>query len=185
MGAIQSAPPSDKLPSLQIRLDAGACIPERKTEGAAGYTVCAREAGAVEAGAVAKVRTGVYAAIPPGLFGAIKGRTGLALRGILAFEATIASDYREEICVLLHNTRTDGTFFYDAGERIAQMVLLPCIVLNVEEVPELDLTHRGDSGLVTTDGIQMHPIVVSGSGDSEYWAEDVEAAEAVYTVPHP
>ena len=174
MGGVTSVPSQDKLLPMHVRLDSGACLPERKTVGAAGYDLTALEGGEVEPGKVAKVRTGVYAAIPFGLFGAIKGRSGLATSGILAFEGTIDSDYRGEICVLLYNTRKEEVFSYSPGQRIAQLVLIPFAVLNVIEVPELDLTQRGDNGFGSTDGIKMHPIGTPSNGNEI--DSDVEAA---------
>ena len=169
MGGVQSVKYRDMLPALEVRLDAGACMPERKTDGAAGYDLCAFEGGEVQPGKVAKVRTGVYAAIPYGLFGSIKGRSGLAQSGIFAFEGTIDSDYRGEICVLLHNTRADEVFSYSQGQRIAQIVFVPFAVLNVREVPELDLTARGDRGFGSTDceSMQMYPIGQHTNGSTE------------------
>jgi dUTP pyrophosphatase len=169
MGGVQSVKCSDVLPSLEVRLDAGACVPERKTDGAAGYDLCAFEGGEVQPGKVAKVRTGVYAAIPYGLFGSIKGRSGLATSGIFVFEGTIDSDYRGEICVLLYNTRAGEVFSYSKGQRIAQLVFVPFAVLNVHEVSELDLTARGDRGFGSTDceSVQKHPIGQQTNGYTE------------------
>jgi len=164
MGAVASIPSKNELPPLHVRLDAGACLPERQTVGAAGYDLTALESGEVQPGKVEKIRTGVYAAIPFGLFGAVKGRSSLAKSGILAFEGTIDSDYRGEIFVLLYNTRKEEVFSYCKGQRIAQLVLLPFAVLNVIEVPELDLTQRGDSGFGSTDGVLMHPIGKPSNG---------------------
>jgi dUTP pyrophosphatase len=176
MGAVQGVPHKDSLPELEVRLDSGACLPERKTAGAAGYDLTALEGGEVQPGCVAKVRTGVYAAIPHGLFGAIKGRSGLATSGILTFEGTIDSDYRGEICVLLYNTRREEVFSYSPQQRIAQLVLIPFAVLNLREVFELDLTVRGDSGFGSTDAVQMYPIgkAVNGCLDDK----DLETASA-------
>jgi dUTP pyrophosphatase len=154
---VQVSTEHGRLPSVSVRLDSGATMPERKTPGAAGYDVCALEHGEVQPGCVAKVRTGVYAAIPEGLFGSIKGRSSLALSGIFAFEGTIDSDYRGEVCVLLYNTR-DAIFSYGAGQRIAQLVLLPYAVLHMEEVYELDLTARGDGGFGSTNDVELNPV---------------------------
>lgn len=179
MGGIQSLPHQDTLPPLYVRLDAGACHPERKTEGSAGYDLTALEGGEVSPCGVAKVRTGVYTEIPQGLFGAIKGRSGLASRGILAFEGTVDSDYRGEICVILYNTREKEVFSYTAGQRIAQLVIIPYVAMKVREVPELGLTARGDNGFGSTDTIQikMHPITRPENGNG--LGGDLEAS-----VPH-
>ena len=59
------------------------------------------------------------------------------------------SDYRGEYTVALHNdTEEDKTI--EAGERIAQLVLLPYIPMEFEEVVELNETSRGDGGFGST-----------------------------------
>lgn len=131
-------------------------MPYRQTKGSAGYDLSAFEKCEIQPRSIAKIRTGVYASIPQGLFGSIKGRSSLALSGIFAFEGTVDSDYRGEICVIIHNTR-DAVFSIGAGQRIAQMLLLPYAELTFEEVFELDLTMRGDGGFGSTD-TQMHAI---------------------------
>lgn len=161
MGAVQSLPNHGRLPPVRARLDQGAQLPYRQTEGSAGYDLSAFEVCEVQPGATAKIRTGVYASIPRGLFGSIKGRSSLALSGIFAFEGTIDSDYRGEICVILHNTR-DFVFSISANQRIAQMVLLPYAELKFEEVFELDLTVRGDGGFGST-GTEMYHVESNGT----------------------
>ena len=59
------------------------------------------------------------------------------------------SDYRGEYIVALHND-TDELQSIDPGERIAQMILLPFIEMNFEEVNELSDTNRGDGGFGST-----------------------------------
>ena len=62
---------------------------------------------------------------------------------------TIDSDYRGEICVLLHNLG-DSVFEVARGDRIAQLVLAPVTQANVIEVDELDETERGAGGFGST-----------------------------------
>lgn len=57
----------------------------------------------------------------------------------------IDSDYRGEIKVALHND-SDITQTVTAGERIAQLVIIPYIRADFEEVTELDETDRGEGG---------------------------------------
>lgn len=61
----------------------------------------------------------------------------------------IDSDYRGPVIVALHNdTDTDQTI--SAGERIAQLIVLPYISINFNEVDELDDTERGSGGFGST-----------------------------------
>ena len=59
------------------------------------------------------------------------------------------SDYRGEYIVALHND-TDEIQTITNGERIAQLIVLPYIPVNFEEVNELSDTERGDKGFGST-----------------------------------
>ena len=59
------------------------------------------------------------------------------------------SDYRGEYIVAMHND-TDEPQTITAGDRIAQMVLLPYLPMNLIEVNELDETERGEGGFGST-----------------------------------
>ena len=55
------------------------------------------------------------------------------------------SDYRGEYIVALHND-TNEIQSVEPGERIAQMILLPFISMDFNEVNELSDTARGEGG---------------------------------------
>ena len=55
------------------------------------------------------------------------------------------SDYRGEYIVALHND-TNEVQIVEPQERIAQMILLPYISMNFNEVEELSDTIRGEGG---------------------------------------
>ena len=59
------------------------------------------------------------------------------------------SDYRGEYIVALHND-TDEIQTITNGERIAQLIVLPYMPVNFEEVDELSDTERGDKGFGST-----------------------------------
>lgn len=58
-------------------------------------------------------------------------------------------DYRSEYIVALHND-TSETMTVQAGERIAQLVILPCQSIDFKEVDELHDTDRGTGGFGST-----------------------------------
>lgn len=93
------------------------------------------------------VSTGIAIEIPPGYFGQIRPRSGLAVKyGITAISSgVIDSGYRGEIKVLLANL---GTQRYDisAGDRIAQLLILPVFHAVLEETDELPQSTRGEAG---------------------------------------
>lgn len=59
------------------------------------------------------------------------------------------SDYRGEYIVAIHNDSSHPEMILP-GERIAQMILLPFIEMNFEEVDELSDTDRGSGGFGST-----------------------------------
>lgn len=95
-----------------------------------------------------KIGTGLAFELPEGVFAAIFARSGVATkRGLRPANCVgvIDSDYRGQVIVALHNdTQYDRDIV--PGERIAQMVLLPFISMDFNEVNELSDTARGEGG---------------------------------------
>ena len=100
----------------------------------------------------AKISTGISVAIPKGHFGAIFARSGLASKQGLRpanCVGVIDADYRGPVMVALHND-SNITAQVNDGERIAQLVILPCQDIEFEEVDTLDTTDRGSGGFGST-----------------------------------
>lgn len=96
------------------------------------------------------VNTGVTVEIPAGYVGLIKGRSGMAFHGgIFGFDGVIDSDYRGEIRVLLRNYGRLSQC-YRQGQRIAQLVIVPCPRFSLVEVCCVTNTVRGDGGFGST-----------------------------------
>ena len=84
----------------------------------------------------AAIPTGLAIALPPGVEGQIRPRSGLALHhGVTVLNApgTLDADYRGEVHAILANFG-DGPFTVVRGARIAQLVLAPTMHANVHEV---------------------------------------------------
>lgn len=98
------------------------------------------------------VHTGVAMEIPTGYVGLVFARSGLATKRALAPAnkvGVIDSDYRGEIMVALHNHGSEPKTV-ENGERIAQLVLVPYISADFNEVDELSDTVRGEGGFGST-----------------------------------
>ncbi|HEU0024804.1 MAG TPA: dUTP diphosphatase [Thermoleophilaceae bacterium] len=135
------------------RLTPGARPPARAHDGDAGFDLHAVEAASIPPGHRASVGTGVAVAIPEGHAGLVVPRSGLAARhGISLVNAPglIDAGYRGELRVLLMNGDPEETFRVDPGDRIAQLVLVAVAGAQLEEVPELDATARGEAGFGST-----------------------------------
>jgi dUTP pyrophosphatase len=121
-----------------------------KTEGAAGYDVCASEECTIPAHSRYMVETGVALELPPTLFASIRGRSGLASRGIDVHPGTIDSDYRGHIKIIVINN-TNDKFDIKPGDRIAQLVFEQRITPSLTMAANaLVATKRGGSGFGST-----------------------------------
>ena len=143
----ESAPP----PKVRFKkLRPGALVPRYMSAGAAGLDLASAADGPIEIapGARAAVPTGLAFDIPAGFEGQVRPRSGLARKfgiGLPNAPGTIDSDYRGEVMVLLVNLGAEP-YTVQPGDRVAQLVIAPVVVAELEEVAELDATVRGHGG---------------------------------------
>jgi dUTP pyrophosphatase len=132
-----------------VKLKDGAVLPTRAHEGDAGLDLYAAEAAHIGPGGRWGVGTGVAVEVPEGHAGLVLPRSGLAREhGIALVNAPglIDSGYRGEVRVLLLNTDPAETFKVAPGERIAQLLISPIVLLDPVEAKELSGSARGDGG---------------------------------------
>ena len=140
---------------IQIKkLKENAIIPTRGSDRAAGYDLyaCLENEVVIGAGETVKIGTGLSIAVPEGYFGAIFARSGLAAKEGLRPANCVGvadSDYRGEYIVALHNDSAISRVV-TPGERIAQLVVMPYLSVEFEEVDSLDETERGAGGFGST-----------------------------------
>lgn len=111
---------------LEVQLlHPAAQAPARTRPGDAGLDLRCVEDLAIAPGARLKVATGLAIALPAHVCGLVVPRSGLAARdGVAPFLGLIDPNFRGELCVTLLNTAGEA-FRASAGERIAQLLLLP------------------------------------------------------------
>jgi dUTP pyrophosphatase len=132
-----------------LRLREDAALPVRAYPGDAGFDLTTCERVELAPGARAVVPTGLALAIPDGYAGFVQPRSGLAARqgiAVVNSPGLIDSGYRGEIRVVLLNTDPHETFVAEAGERIAQLVVLALPKVEAIEVDELEPSERGVRG---------------------------------------
>ncbi len=131
------------------KLDPRAIIPTRATPDSAGFDLYALEDTEIKTGGGVTfmkddyegtgsviVPTGIAVKLPPGTYGRIAMRSGLAVRGHLAVSAGVVDrDYRGAIGVVTFMTRP-GVMKIKAGERFAQLVIEKCSYATGVEVTE-------------------------------------------------
>jgi dUTP pyrophosphatase len=93
--------------------------------------------------------TGVHVQIPEGYVGFVKSKSGLMVNHGITTDGTIDSHYTGSIRVCLFN---HGTSKYEVkkGDKIAQLVIVPCLLPELEVVEHLEETDRGDKGFGST-----------------------------------
>ena len=128
--------------------------PKYKTEGSSGVDLSAflNKKVVIKPNSSELIPTGLQVAIPEELEIQIRPRSGLAAKesmGVLNSPGTIDSDYRGEIKIILFN-HGDKDFIINNGDRIAQMVLVPILKMEFEEVDNLPDTVRGQGGFGST-----------------------------------
>ena len=136
------------------KLNPSVQLPSYKTKGASGMDLMAfvEKPINLEPGKSCLVSTGLSVAFPEEYEIQIRPRSGLAAKNsisILNTPGTIDSDYRGEIKIILFNHGVKN-FTINNNDRIAQMVLVPIIKMELEETNELPDSIRGKGGFGST-----------------------------------
>ncbi len=137
------------MPLYLQRLTETAKLPTRAMEYAAGLDLYADETITIPEYHRAWVSTGIAIALNPYHVGQIWPRSGLAGHGLDTSAGVVDSDYRGEVKVLLVNGSHERKTVR-AGDRIAQLLIVPIIRLELIEVDALPETERGANGFGST-----------------------------------
>ena len=115
-----------------------------------GYDLFSIEGIELAPRATVRVRTGIAVeardpktGAPLGLL--VRDRSSMAARGIATTGGVIDAGYRGEILVLMTNLG-DAAVELKAGEKIAQMIPVPVLTGDVEEVGDLEESARAGKG---------------------------------------
>lgn len=136
-------------PTLPVRLDPGAYLPERAHDTDAGLDLRTPVDAYVRAGGSTVIDTGVHIQLPPGTVGMLKSKSGLNVKDGIVSEGVIDEGYTGSITVKLYNHGTEAKQFA-RGDKITQLVVLPVLYPRVEQVEEIQGGPRGDNGYGST-----------------------------------
>jgi dUTP pyrophosphatase len=136
------------------KLKENAIIPTRGSQYAAGYDLhaCIDEDIAVKPHETVKIGTGLAIEVPENYFGAVFARSGIATKQGLRPSNCVGvcdADYRGEYIVAIHNDSEDEQIV-TKNERIAQLVIMPFLPVEFNEVDSLSDTVRGNGGFGST-----------------------------------
>ena len=136
------------------KLREGAIFPTYATVNSAGADLyaCLEVPVTLGPGETKMIPLGYSMAIPEGWVGLIFARSGLASKRDLAPAnkvGVVDADYRGEWFIPLHNHGSEPQTV-QPGERIAQLVIVPCMTAAFAEADSLDETERGAGGFGST-----------------------------------
>lgn len=133
-----------------VKLSKHAQLPRRGTPQSAGLDLFVAHDLVVPAGGKGIAKTDLAMKIPPGCYGRIAPRSGLAWKKHVDVGAgVIDPDYRGNVGVVLFNHGAED-LVVRRGDRVAQLVLEKISMAAVEEVSDLDSTARGGGGFGST-----------------------------------
>ena len=136
------------------KLNSKVQIPKYKTDGSSGMDLMAfiDNPIKIKPQEYVLIPTGISIAIPDDTEVQIRPRSGLAAKNnisVLNTPGTIDSDYRGEIKIILFN-HGKKEFIVNNNDRVAQMIVMPIIKAEFEEVEDLPKTLRGPGGFGST-----------------------------------
>ena len=134
---------------MKIMLDPGAKMPTRAHLWDAGLDLYAMEDGVIRPHYHGVFDTGVHVQIPEGCYGEIRSRSGLMVNHHIVTDGTIDAKYTGSVRVKLFNL-SNRDYKVNAGDKIAQLVIVPCVLPELELVDSLEETDRGDNGFGST-----------------------------------
>ncbi|WP_232697087.1 dUTP diphosphatase [Brevibacillus daliensis] len=145
-----------KIKSVSPMIGTELSFPSYATAGSAGLDLaaCIEETITVAPGERVKIPTGLAVQMPnEQMVGLVFPRSGNAWKhGISLTNAVgvIDSDYTGEIQVILQNLDAEKPFEINKGDRIAQLLFMPVMQVNLQVVEELGDTDRGAGGFGST-----------------------------------
>lgn len=131
---------------MKVVLDEGAHIPEKAHRADAGYDLRTPKRVVLRRHESVCIDTGVHMQIPDGWFGQMFSKSGLHVKhDIVSLGGTVDSHYTGSIVVKLYNLGNED-YVFEAGDKIVQIVFMPCGSFSLTQADELEETERGDRG---------------------------------------
>lgn len=134
---------------MNVILDDGAYMPEFAHKIDAGSDLRSPICAIVPARGNVVIDTGVHVEIPEGYTIFLKSKSGLNVKHNLIGEGVVDSGFTGSIRVKLYNLG-DNDYQILRGDKIIQMVILPCGYCEFTQVEKFTETERGDGGFGST-----------------------------------
>lgn len=123
---------------MKVKLDNGAYVPKRGHPMDAGLDFQAPYSFSIYPGERKVIDTGVHVQLPTDSVGIISGKSRLMREKGVISQGIVDASYRDSIHIILINTSKQIVDF-EVGERIAQLIIVPCLFVDIEEAQELPI----------------------------------------------
>lgn len=130
---------------MKIKLDDGAFMPERAHATDAGLDLKAMESQKIPPRGFAIFDTGVHVELPRYSCGLLVSKSGLNFKDHVTSTGLLDEGYSGSIHVKLYNNSNKWKHI-KKGDKISQLVVVPCNYPELEVVDELKESERGESG---------------------------------------
>lgn len=134
---------------MKIKLDEGAFVPVREHTTDAGADLRSPVGAMVPASGSCVIDTGVHIQLPHGYVGMLKSKSGLNVKYGITSEGVIDEGYTGQIKVKLYN-HSDEPYIVGRGDKITQLVIVPCEYVQFDLVDDLEDSERGGDGFGST-----------------------------------
>lgn len=134
---------------VRVALDINAYMPVRAHKTDAGADLRSPVDAIIPAHSSVIIDTGIHIQLPHGTVGMVKSKSGLYIRGGITCEGVIDEGYTGSIMVKLIN-HSDHTHYIDKGDKITQLVIVPCVYADFVPVAEVSGSDRGSNGFGST-----------------------------------
>ena len=137
---------------MKIKLIENGKMPVRMTGGACAFDCWARSYEPIPEFRQIRYWLGFALEVPEGFAALILPRSSICRTSMRLTNGVglIDRDYRGEVSAVF-DVIGDGNLLYGVGERIAQMLIVPAPIVQLEQVDELSETGRGNGGYGSTE----------------------------------
>ena len=134
---------------MKIKMDEGAFEPTRAHDTDAGIDLRAWHGVKIYPHSAEVIGTGTHVQLPKGTCGLLVSKSGLNTIYNITSTGLVDEGYDGEIMVKLYN-HGDKTYQVEAGDKISQLVVIPCLYEPIEIVDSIDCGDRGSAGFGST-----------------------------------
>ena len=134
---------------MKVKLDKCAYAPVRTYNHDAGADLRTPERFILRAHSYKVIDTGTHFDVPVGYVGMVKSKSGLMCREGIVTDGVVDAGYSGSVRVCLFNHSGKHREFAK-GEKIAQIIFMPIITPEFEQVDTINSGERGDNGFGST-----------------------------------